>query len=68
MSDSRETLAADLDQAFAGLTPLERLTLLVEKVEAPIVFTTSLGIEDQMLTHLIFTAKLPITQIGRAHV
>jgi phosphoadenosine phosphosulfate reductase len=60
MSDSRETLAAELDQAFAELTPLERLTLLVEKIPAPIVFTTSLGIEDQMLTHLIFTAKLPI--------
>lgn len=60
MSDSRETLAAELDQAFAELTPLERLTLLVERLDGPIVFTTSLGIEDQMLTHLIFTAKLPI--------
>ncbi|MFD2236462.1 phosphoadenylyl-sulfate reductase [Aureimonas populi] len=60
MSDAREELAAELNAAFARLTPAERLAAMVERVAAPVVFTTSLGIEDQMLTHLIFKAGLPI--------
>ena len=52
-------LAADLDAGFAGKTPLERLALLAESVDGRRVFTTSLGLEDQMLTHLIFENALP---------
>lgn len=44
-----ETLAA----AFAGLTPLERIKALRREVPGRIVFTTSLGLEDQVITHLI---------------
>lgn len=60
MSDSRETLSQALNAAFAELTPLERLKILVETLGNGVVFTTSLGIEDQMLTHLIFANALPI--------
>ncbi|RIY02478.1 phosphoadenylyl-sulfate reductase [Aureimonas flava] len=49
-----------LNASFAGRAPLERLRLLRESVPGRIVFTTSLGIEDQMLTHLIFSEKLKI--------
>lgn len=53
-------LAQDLNDSFAGLKPAERLRLLTERLPGRIVFTTSLGIEDQMLTHLIFREKLAI--------
>lgn len=51
-----ETLAADL----APLDALARLRHLREKVAGRIVFTTSLGLEDQVLTHLIFANNLDI--------
>ncbi|GGE08042.1 phosphoadenosine phosphosulfate reductase [Aureimonas endophytica] len=60
MSTDLEALSRELDLAFAQLTPVERLKTLVERVPGRIVFTTSLGLEDQMLTHLIFAEKLPI--------
>ncbi|WP_019994408.1 phosphoadenylyl-sulfate reductase [Aureimonas ureilytica] len=53
-------LAQELNDSFAGLKPNERLRLLTERLPGRIVFTTSLGIEDQMLTHLIFREKLAI--------
>ena len=37
-----------------------RLSLLVRKADGPLVFTTSFGLEDQVLTHFIATAQLPI--------
>jgi phosphoadenosine phosphosulfate reductase len=45
--------AADLDAEFAALAPLDRLRLLRDRVAGPLVFTTSFGLEDQALTHLI---------------
>ena len=59
MAIASNELAAGLDAGFAGKTPLERLVLLAGSVEGRRVFTTSLGIEDQMLTHLIFENALP---------
>ncbi|SKA25888.1 phosphoadenylyl-sulfate reductase [Consotaella salsifontis] len=53
-------LAESLDSAFAGMTPLDRLRLLAERVKGRLVFTTSFGLEDQMLTHLVFANALPI--------
>ena len=50
------TLAADL----APLDALARLKHLRAAMSGRIVFTTSLGLEDQVLTHLIFTADLDI--------
>jgi phosphoadenosine phosphosulfate reductase len=42
-----------LNDAFARLDPIERLQLLSRNVLGPLVFTTSFGLEDQALTHLI---------------
>ncbi|WP_062228313.1 phosphoadenylyl-sulfate reductase [Aureimonas frigidaquae] len=53
-------LAEGLDAAFPALSPLQRLERLAGTLTGRIVFTTSLGLEDQMITHLIFTAGLPI--------
>lgn len=55
-----DALAQELDAAFAGLDPLGRLKALRAAVDGRIVFTTSLGIEDQLLTHLIFSHDLDI--------
>jgi len=46
-------LAKQLDTAFQALEPIERLTLLRNRVEGTLTFTTSFGLEDQALTHLI---------------
>ena len=43
-----------------GATPLERLISLRAAVPGKITFTTSFGIEDQMISHLIFANKLDI--------
>ena len=51
-------------QSLVGLpdssTPLERLQALRAAVPGRIVFTTSFGIEDQAITHLIFTNRIDI--------
>ncbi len=51
---------ADLDAALRPLGALDRLRALRERVPGRIVFTTSLGIEDQALAHMIFSADLAI--------
>ena len=48
-----ESLAAGL----AGLSLIERIRLVETEVPGRVVFTTSLGIEDQALTHAIAMAK-----------
>lgn len=50
----------DLLASITGATPWERLASLREAVDGRIVFTTSFGLEDQVLTHMIFDAALPI--------
>ena len=49
-----------LDRAFAGAHPLGRMKALRASVEGRIVFTTSFGVEDQLLTDLIFANDLDI--------
>lgn len=51
---------ADLATELAPLDALARLKRLRETVSGRIVFTTSLGLEDQVLTHLIFANDLAI--------
>lgn len=46
--------------AIGGATPCEQLSALRMAVPGRIVFTTSFGVEDQALTHLIATAGLDI--------
>src|SRR3954469_22229257 len=58
-SDST-ALAVALDVEFRPLGPAERLALLRRRVSGRIVFTTSFGLEDQAITHLIAEAGLAI--------
>lgn len=51
--------AANLDR-IGGITPGARLASLRDAVDGRIVFTTSFGLEDQAISHLIFTQKLEI--------
>jgi phosphoadenosine phosphosulfate reductase len=52
--------AAELLRAFDAADAPSRLTGLVAAAPGRIVFTTSFGLEDQVLTHLIASAKLPV--------
>jgi phosphoadenosine phosphosulfate reductase len=53
-------LADDLDRRFAGLDLPGRLAALAEAVPEGLVFTTSFGLEDQVLTDAIVAAGVPI--------
>lgn len=62
MSDSTPLIAeiaADL-ATHTDRSPLASLVLLAEKFAGKAVFSTSFGIEDQVITHLIFSNNLPI--------
>jgi phosphoadenylyl-sulfate reductase (thioredoxin) len=50
----------DLAPRFAGLAAADRLALLRQEVEGKIVFTTSFGIEDQAILHMINERNLDI--------
>ncbi len=45
---------------ITGAQPWDRLASLRAAVDGRIVFTTSFGLEDQALTHMIFDAKIDI--------
>ena len=45
---------------IGGATIAERLRTATRAVDGRLVFTTSFGIEDQLISHFIFTEKLPI--------
>ncbi|MEO6248456.1 MAG: phosphoadenylyl-sulfate reductase [Sphingomicrobium sp.] len=50
----------DAIASIRGDTPWDRLASLRASVDGRIVFTTSFGIEDQALTHMIFANKIDI--------
>ena len=50
----------DIKQQIQGLDPVAALSLLANKFPEQIVFSTSFGWEDQVITHMIFTNNLPI--------
>lgn len=52
--------AETLSAAFGRADAAERLAGLAERVAGRLVFTTSFGLEDQVLTHLIAAQNLPI--------
>lgn len=54
-----DTLARDL-AAAASLDAGDRLAELRQRVTGRLVFTTSFGLEDQVVTHLIASRDLPI--------
>lgn len=50
----------DIKQQIQGLDPVAALSLLANRFQDQIVFSTSFGWEDQVITHMIFTNNLPI--------
>ncbi|WP_210516303.1 phosphoadenylyl-sulfate reductase [Hymenobacter terricola] len=60
MQVASEALVTDLRQQVAGRTALETLALVAETFPGKAIFSTSFGLEDQIISHLIFTHNLPI--------
>jgi hypothetical protein len=61
VSGSRAELASKIVSVLAASTDLGwRLRHLLELAPRPAVFTTSFGLEDQIVTHAIATSRLPI--------
>lgn len=50
----------ELNDRLAGKTIEDRLEILAAEFKGKIIFTTSFGIEDQVITHKIFTTNLDI--------
>jgi phosphoadenosine phosphosulfate reductase len=60
-SAAQQTKAAELDRRLAGLSTLEeRIGAIRAAIDGPVAFSTSLGIEDQAITHAIATAGAEI--------
>ncbi|UEG54362.1 phosphoadenylyl-sulfate reductase [Mucilaginibacter daejeonensis] len=55
-----ETLSPHIKQRTEGLDPLSALHWLADEFPGKVVFSTSFGWEDQVITHMIFKNKLPI--------
>lgn len=51
---------ANLKEQLLGLTIVEQLRFLADKYVNKIVFSTSFGLEDQVITELIFANQIPI--------
>ena len=49
-----------IQELIKNKSPEESLSLLAKKYEGEVVFSTSLGYEDQVISHFIFSNKLPI--------
>ncbi|WP_187263363.1 phosphoadenylyl-sulfate reductase [Pontibacter beigongshangensis] len=50
----------ELQEAIAAKSIVESLQFLAEQFPGQIAFSSSLGIEDQVITHLIFSNNIPI--------
>jgi phosphoadenosine phosphosulfate reductase len=53
-------LTEELKQHTAGKTPEQALAWLADTFLGEIIFSTSFGWEDQVITHMIFSNQLPI--------
>jgi phosphoadenosine phosphosulfate reductase len=53
-------LALSLDRDTQGMSIEDTLRFLSEKFPSTIVFSTSFGLEDQVITDMIFTSEMPI--------
>ena len=53
-------LAARLNRETIDSSPLETMRFLADRFGESIVFSTSFGLEDQVITDMIFTADLPV--------
>src|SRR5450759_5633375 len=56
----RNTKSKKLRDRLTGKTIEEQLKILISLFPDKILFTTSFGIEDQVITHKIFSNNLPI--------
>ncbi|WP_028296097.1 phosphoadenylyl-sulfate reductase [Olivibacter sitiensis] len=54
------SIIEEIDEKITGLDPVESLSYLAERFSDQIVFSTSFGWEDQIITHLIFSNDIPI--------
>jgi phosphoadenosine phosphosulfate reductase len=54
------TRAAHLDRRLAPMSPAQRLAAFRREVDGKIVFTTSFGLEDQVITHLLSTQGIDV--------
>ncbi|WP_395810579.1 phosphoadenosine phosphosulfate reductase family protein, partial [Daejeonella sp.] len=52
--------SAEILQEIAGLSIEQSLELLVNRFPGKVVFSTSFGWEDQVISHLIFSNKMPV--------
>ncbi|MBO9674724.1 MAG: phosphoadenylyl-sulfate reductase [Sphingobacteriaceae bacterium] len=50
----------EIKAALAGLSTIDKLKFLAEQYAGRIIFSTSFGWEDQVITHLIFANNIPI--------
>ncbi|GAB4340925.1 MAG: phosphoadenylyl-sulfate reductase [Flammeovirgaceae bacterium] len=60
MESASSTILQSLKQSLVGKNEVESLAFLAEKFKDKIVFSTSFGLEDQVITHLIYRNQLPI--------
>ena len=54
------TTIENIKQLTKGFEPVEALAALAKEFPGEVVFSTSFGWEDQVITHMIFTNNLPI--------
>jgi phosphoadenosine phosphosulfate reductase len=60
-NSARDEAAAErLNEAFKPIDPVQRVRLLRQRIDGSLVFTTSFGLEDQALTHLIAAAGVDV--------
>ena len=52
--------ADKVNRIVAGKSPEEALVLLSKEFSGKIIFSTSFGLEDQAITHIIFSKDIPI--------
>ncbi|MBK1440387.1 phosphoadenylyl-sulfate reductase [Parapedobacter sp. ISTM3] len=55
-----ETLVDEIKRSLADRHVVEALAILTERFPGKVVFSTSFGIEDQVIAHFIFSNNLPI--------
>lgn len=60
---SNRLLVQQLNRAAPMLTLVDRLRLLRDRVEGALTFTTSFGLEDQLLTHFLDAAGISVRYV-----
>src|ERR1700747_2715986 len=51
----------NINKLIEGKTEIEAIKTLAESFPGKVVFSTSLGYEDQVITHFIFSNNLPVS-------